>query len=98
MAKVVRSEPREEDRMILQGHLNMDIRSGMFATGLQRLQAKICWWTFASRVGRLRRVSMLLGWKGPQRVERELRVTGLPETADPGALLTEWTNCCRSNR
>jgi phospholipid transport system transporter-binding protein len=68
--------------MVLQGHLNMDTVPAWFATGLQRLAGEDLLVDF-SRVESVdsAAVSMLLGWeRAAQHGERELRVTGLPES------------------
>lgn len=72
---------QDNDRMVLQGHLNMNTVPAVFATGLQHLAGKDLLVDF-SQVESVdsAAISMLLGWeRAAQRSERALRVTGLPE-------------------
>ena len=69
------------DKMDLQGSLNMDTVPSLFATGVQHLQGNDLLVDF-SQVDSVdsAAISMLLGWeRAAQRSERTLRVTGLPE-------------------
>jgi phospholipid transport system transporter-binding protein len=72
---------RGDDRMVLQGQLNMDTVPALYAAGLQRLAGEDLLVDF-SQVESVdsAAVSMLLGWeRAAQRGERELRVSGLPQ-------------------
>lgn len=72
---------REDDWMVVEGHLTIETVPALFETGLQHLASEDLRVDF-SRVESVdsAAVSMLLGWtRAAQRSQRALHVTGLPD-------------------
>ena len=72
---------REGDRMVLQGHLNMDTVPELFASGLRHLAQEDLLVDFSGVESvDSAAVSMLLGWeRAAQRSKHVLLVASLPE-------------------
>ena len=72
---------REDDWMVVEGHLTIETVPALFETGLQHLASEDLRADFSGVESvDSAAVSMLLGWtRAAQRSQRTLRVTGLPD-------------------
>jgi len=72
---------REDDWMVVEGHLTIETVPALFETGLQHLASEDLRVDFSGVESvDSAAVSMLLGWtRAAQRSQRTLRVTGLPD-------------------